>query len=83
MAGGKSRRIIIRPRADRDVTELARYIAEDNAEAALRFYEAAEESFNQLTRMPHLGPAREYRNPRLRGLRTWPVTGFRNYLIFY
>jgi len=42
MAGGKNRRVKIRPRADHDITEHAQYIARDNVEAGLRFYEATE-----------------------------------------
>jgi toxin ParE1/3/4 len=83
MAGGKSRRIVIRPRADRDVTEQANYLALDSRDAALRFYAATDETFQQLANMPKLGSVRDYRNPRLMGLRMWPVKGFRKYLIFY
>ena len=33
--------------------------------------------------MPGMGVSREYGNPRLKGMRMWPVPGFKNYLIFY
>ncbi len=37
----------------------------------------------QLVRMPNMGAARELRNPSLKGLRFWPLTGFDEFLIFY
>jgi toxin ParE1/3/4 len=83
MAGGKSRRIVVRPRADQDLTEHAQYIARDNVEAGLRFYAAAEETFQALAALPKMGSARDYRNPRLTGLRMWRVKDFEKYLIFY
>jgi len=33
--------------------------------------------------MPHMGPARVFRNPRLRDLRIWPIRGFEKIVIFY
>lgn len=81
MAGGKSRRIVIRPQADQDITEHARYIARDNVEAGLRFYAAAEETFQTLVTLSKMGRARKYRNPRLTG--QWHVKDFEKYLIFY
>jgi toxin ParE1/3/4 len=83
MAGGKSRRLVIRPRADQDITEHARYIARDNVEEGLRFYEAVEETLQRLAAFPKMGRERQYRNPRLTGLRQWYVKGFEKYLIFY
>ncbi len=59
-----------RPRAIRDLL-------------ALRFLDAAEASFEHLAAMPELGVARDYRDPRLSGVRMWPIGRFENYLIFY
>ena len=83
MAGGKSRRLVIRPQADQDITEHARYIARDNVEAGLRFYEAAEETLQTLAAFSKMGRERKYRNPRLTGIRQWHVKDFEKYLIFY
>jgi len=47
------------------------------------FLDAAESAFAQLARMPQMGSALYHPNPRLQNLRFWPVTGFRNYLVFY
>jgi toxin ParE1/3/4 len=71
------------PQAKCDLYELAAYIGEHNMGAAMRFLEAAEEAFEQLARMPHMGSAQMFRNPELANLRMWPIPGFEKYLIFY
>jgi len=59
------------------------YIAQDNAQAATAVFESAFETFRILAESPHIGVLRKFRNPRLRGIRSMPVTGFPNYLVFY
>jgi toxin ParE1/3/4 len=59
------------------------YIAFDNLDAADRFLEAALETFRELARTPGLGRKRSFPQARLRGLRSFRVKGFENYLIFY
>jgi toxin ParE1/3/4 len=59
------------------------FIAQDNPSAATRVIEAAYETFQTLAANPRLGRPRKFRNPRLRAIRSWHVTGFDNYLIFY
>ena len=78
-----SQRIIIRPRADRDLDEHAEFIARDNLEAAGRFYDAAAEAFDRLAVLPEMGSPRTFRNPALAGLRMWRIPNFERYLIFY
>jgi plasmid stabilization system protein ParE len=60
-----------------------KFIAKDNPEAATRVVEAAYETFASLAATPGLGTPRRFRNPRLKGIRFWRVSGFENYLIFY
>ncbi len=43
-----TRRILIRPRATVDLDEQFAYIAEDNFDAALNFFDAARQTFSQL-----------------------------------
>lgn len=43
-----TRRILIRPRASVDLDEQFAYIAEDNFDAALNFFDAARQTFSQL-----------------------------------
>ncbi len=71
------------PQVEIDLIDCAMYIAEDNLDAAERFLDAAEATFERLASMPFVGQACEFRNPRLQGLRRWQVRGFENYLIFY
>jgi len=48
---------------------------------AVRYWEQAQETFAALARQPFLGRPRPDLNPR--GLRSWRVNGFENWLIFY
>jgi toxin ParE1/3/4 len=76
-------RVIIRPRADRDLDEHAAFIARDNLEAGRRFYDAAAQAFEQLAMMPEMGSPRIFRNPVLAGIRLWRIPGYEHHLIFY
>lgn len=76
-------RFIVRPLADADIDELADYIAEDNPEIGLLFYDAAYEAFERLAAMPFMGQIAGFRRPRNRELRYWPIPGFEKRLIFY
>lgn len=76
-------RLALKPQADRDINNQFEYIAKDNLEAAIRFYEAAFRSFNVLLTNPNIGPGREFDNPELRDVRIWLVKDFEKYLIFY
>lgn len=78
------RRVRIRPRADQDLDEQYAYLAEEaSVDVAERFLHAAYEGFETVLVMPEMGSPQEHRAPRLVGLRMWPVSGFRDYLIFY
>lgn len=72
------RRIVISPKADLDLDDQFLVIAQDNLDAAQRFFTAAQEAFTLLVGMPELGVALPFKNIRL-----WPITRFRNHLIFY
>jgi toxin ParE1/3/4 len=78
-------RVENRPRAIRDLADLAVYLAEESgsSDLAFRFLDAAEAGFEQLAAMPEIGVAREYRDPELAGVRMWRIAGFDHYLIFY
>lgn len=67
-----------------DLEEQAAYLAEEaSLEVALRFLEAADKAFANLAQMPDMAPVRQFLNPRLGGLRMWPMPDFSNHLIFY
>jgi toxin ParE1/3/4 len=75
--------IIIQPAAERDLADMADYLAERSLRAAIRFSHAVAETFKQLASMPEMGSLREYSHPALAGIRVWRVRGFKKYLIFY
>jgi toxin ParE1/3/4 len=75
---------IVRHRSfKRDVLQIFVYIGEQNMDAASRFMAAVRDDLDQVSRMPGLGPVRELKSPRYAGVRSLPITGFRNYLLFY
>ncbi len=75
---------VIRPAARDDIIRQFRYyLLEDALEAATRFLDAVEETVEALCQMPHMGAPKHLKNPLLSGLRSWPVKGFEEILIFY
>ena len=83
MSQGPGVRFLLRVAAVKDLDEAAAYIQHDSPQAAIRFLEAAQESFGTLARTPELGGLFESTNPHLSGMRIWQVKGFRSILIFY
>lgn len=71
------------PCVESELWEIWRFIARDNPEAATRVVEAAYETFHRLVLTPTLGRSRRFQNSRLKGIRSWRVSGFDHYLIFY
>ena len=76
-----TRQIVIRPKASDDLDEQFAYIAEDNMDAALRFFDATRETISQLAKMPGIGSP--VQNASLAGLWKRAVKGFNKHLIFY
>jgi toxin ParE1/3/4 len=77
------RRVVRAGLAEVDLLEHLDYIADDNPDAASRFIQAVEKALERLSEMPEIGAVREFDNPRLAGVRLWPVPKFSRYLIFY
>jgi toxin ParE1/3/4 len=74
----------LRPAAERDVDATADYYAsEGDPDVALRFLNAVEEAFRHIVAFPEAGSPVSTFNPRLAGLRFWPVSGFERHLVFY
>ena len=69
--------------AEAEVDQIAANIAKDNLRAAVRFYDRAQETFDRLATWPTIGTRRSTRNSTLRGLRSYPIRGYRTYLVFY
>ena len=74
---------ILDPCVEDELWGIWHFIAQDNPAAATRVIEAAHETFKMLAANPGLGRLRRFRSPRLRDVRSWRITGFENYLIFY
>jgi toxin ParE1/3/4 len=70
-------RVIRSPEAQLDIDEIARHIAQDNMNAALRWLDSLDEQLKKLAHFPGMGPKRDELGA---GLRSWPLG---NYLIFY
>jgi toxin ParE1/3/4 len=76
-------RVILRPPAVRDMEDFAVYLAARNVAVADRFLDSCMSDFQRLSEMPGMGARREFRNPKASGIRSWPLSGFPNYLIIY
>lgn len=73
----------ILPAADADVDGAADYIAQDNLDAALRFYDAVSRTYRQLRDHPTRWPMYGLDHPRLVNIRKRHIAGFAKYLVFY
>ncbi len=76
-------RVIWHRLAEEDLTEAYLYIGMDSPVAAERLLDAVEATVLFLGENPRAGRQQEFRSPRARGVRSWKVTGFDAYLIFY
>lgn len=76
-------KVRVSPASDRDIDGHIVFIARERPEAAHRFIDALATTFDHIARMPGMGSRRDYRNPRLDGMRMIPVSGFGNFLVFY
>ena len=78
-------RLVIRPAAREDILRQYRYylIDKDAEAAAERFLGAAQSAIGYVFRRPGVGSPRSFRNPALKGLRSWPVKGFAVIRIYY
>ena len=66
-----------------DLFDIAAYIADHNPDAGRRFLAAADEELLRIAENPGIGRLRQLRARRLKGFRSWPIRGFRRYLVFY
>lgn len=78
-----SRKLVKHRRFKRDALTIYVYIGEQNLDAAERFLQAVDHDAKAIRDMPGIGALRDFESPALHGLRSLPVTGFLNYLIFY
>jgi toxin ParE1/3/4 len=66
-----------------DIDEHFGYLTQRDAEQALRFFDAARQTFAALARMPGMGQAYDSGDADVVNIRKWAVKGFKKYLIFY
>ena len=63
--------------------QIERYAEQGLPPIAHRFQTAVLASMDALSRMPTSGPPVPTANPRLAGLRRWPVKGFAEFWVYY
>lgn len=77
-------RVIIAREASAELDESALHLAKEGSiDVALRFYAQADATFESLLSSPFIGRRRAFKSPQLKDVRTWPVNGFTDWLIFY
>jgi toxin ParE1/3/4 len=77
------RRIVRHRKFKRDALQIFVYLGERNMEAAERFLQMLNADIKKLADMPGMGTVREFADESLAGVRSLPVSGFRDYLLFY
>jgi toxin ParE1/3/4 len=76
--------LFIQEAAEQDILHQVAWYAEQGVPSvALRFSAAAGASIEAIMAMPESGAPKSTANPRLAGLRTWPVKGFDQFRIYY
>jgi toxin ParE1/3/4 len=79
----KSKRVIPRSQANRDVDETIDHYLSENAEpAALGFIDALEKAYAHIARHPATGSPRYAHALNIPGLRSWPLTRY-PHLVFF
>lgn len=68
-------------KSKQDVLEIARYIAADNMDAAMRFLDSVEETYTLLADFPDMGrsPVFDFAE----GLQVTLIKGFKHYQVYY
>jgi len=75
---------VIRPAARNDILrQYEYYVLEGVPDIAVRFFDAVHESISHICQMPTIGAPKQLINPKLPGLRVWPVTEFEDIRIYY
>ena len=77
------RRLVRHDAVEKDLLDIATYVAADNVEAAQRLLDAIELTSNWICQFPLAGKRIRTARTQLAGIRMTPVQGFRDYLVFY
>jgi toxin ParE1/3/4 len=79
-----SRAIIRLPRAESDLIGCYAYLGEEaSAQTADRFLNAVDKTLTLIAKSPGIGTPHQTNKPQLAGLRSFPVSKFKRYLLFY
>ncbi len=70
-------------RAKADLQAHADYISRDSIDAALRLFDAAEQTYALLRAMPGIGTRCEFKHKSIANLRRFQLDGFPNHVIYY
>ena len=75
----------IGPSARDDILRQYRYflLEEDSPAVAQRFLAAVQAAVSEICQRPGIGAPKLIENPKLAGLRSWPVAGFTSIRIYY
>lgn len=66
-----------------DLPSIYAFIARADPQAADRVLESVRRTFDLILQEPGCGVLYRTRNPRLHGVRMFPIGGYPNYLVFY
>jgi plasmid stabilization system protein ParE len=76
--------LFVQESAEQDILRQIEWYAERGFPAiARRFHAAALDAIDALATMPGAGPPKPTGNPRLSGLRSWPIKGFDEFHVYY
>ena len=77
-------KVFVQGSAEDDVLHQIEWFEEQaGSNVARRFRAAVREAIQALAAMPGAGAPKPIANPRLAGLRTWPVRGFDEFRVYY
>jgi toxin ParE1/3/4 len=68
---------------DDDIAKIALFLLDQSESLADRFIASVQVTMKDVARSPGIGSLKEYDNPRLGGVRSWWIRGFRNHLMYY
>jgi toxin ParE1/3/4 len=75
---------VVLPSARADIIQqIGYFIDAGQDQVADRFLAATQEAIGHISHTPAAGTPRPMKNPRLAGLRTWPIDGFDNLKVYY
>jgi plasmid stabilization system protein ParE len=76
-------RIVLRPFVPADLIEIASFLSDQRPALGHKLFASFHSTLDWLSEFPGAGSPKHFRQRHLAGLRTWPVRGFDDYLIFY